>query len=106
MKPNQVPEPRREADQTVRLPIDSKNTASSIRISFADQRLTAHGDLVVWSHFLHQKRFRQRLREVLAHRPASPNAYDPTNVGWAMSGAFSAGPTSCRGWRGCKAIRP
>jgi hypothetical protein len=80
MKPNQVPEPRREADQTVRLPIDTKDATSSIRISFTDQRLTAHGGMVVWSHFLHQKRFRQRLREVLPHCPSSPNAYDPTDV--------------------------
>jgi len=67
MKPNQVPEPRREADQTVRLPIDTKDATSSIRISFTDQRLTAHGGMIMWSHFLHQKRFRQRLREVLPH---------------------------------------
>jgi hypothetical protein len=65
MKPNQVPEPQREADQTVRLPIDTKDRTSSIRISFTDQRLTAHGGMLVWSHFLHQKGFRRQLREVL-----------------------------------------
>src|SRR5262249_53461556 len=72
--------PQREAHQVVRLNIDTKNGASSIRISFTDQRLTAHGWMVVWSHFLHQKRFRQQLREVLPHAPISPNAYDPTDV--------------------------
>ena len=46
----------------VRLNIDAKNAASSIRISFTDQRLTAHGGMVLWSHFLHQKRFRHDLR--------------------------------------------
>ena len=80
MKPNQVPRPRPEADQTVRLPIDTKDQTSSIRISFTDQRLTAHGGMVVWSHFLHQKCFRRQLREVLPHCPTSPNAYDPTDV--------------------------
>ena len=76
MKPNQVPGPRQEAHQTVRLQIDTKDAAPSIRISFTDQRLTAHGGLILWSHFLRQKRFRQQLREVLPHDPTSPNAYD------------------------------
>jgi hypothetical protein len=66
MNSTQAYEPRREADQTVRLPIDTKDSTSSIRISFTDQRLTAHGGMIVWSHFLHQKRFRRRLRQVLA----------------------------------------
>lgn len=91
MKPNQVSEPRREADQTVRLPIDTKNTTSSIRISFTDQRLTAHGGMIVWSHFLHQKRFRHRLRQVLPHAPTSPNAYDPTDVALGYVGGILCG---------------
>lgn len=91
MKPNQVPEPRREADQTVRLPIDTKDQTSSIRISFTDQRLTAHGGMVVWSHFLHQKRFRRQLREVLPHCPTSPNAYDPTDVALGYVGGILCG---------------
>lgn len=91
MKPNQVPEPRREADQTVRLPIDTKDATSSIRISFTDQRLTAHGGMVVWSHFLHQESFRQRLREVLPHCPTSPNAYDPTDVALGYVGGILCG---------------
>jgi len=33
----------------VRLPIDTKDATSSIRISFTDQRLTAHGGMIVWS---------------------------------------------------------
>lgn len=91
MKPNQVAEPRREADQTVRLPIDTKNATASIRISFTDQRLTAHGGLIVWSHFLHQKRFRQQLRQVLPHAPTSPNAYDPTDVALGYVGGILCG---------------
>lgn len=91
MKPNQVPEPRREADQTVRLPIDTKDATSSIGISFTDQHLTAHGGVVVWSHCLHQKRFRQRLREVLPHCPTSPNAYDPTDVALGYVGGILCG---------------
>ena len=80
MKTNQDPGPRPEAHQTVRLQIDMKNAAPSIRISFTDQRLTAHGGLIVWSHFLRQKKFRQQLRDVLPHDPTSPSAYDPTDV--------------------------
>jgi len=91
MKPNQDPEPRREADQTVRLPIDTKDQTTSIRISFTDQRLTAYGGMVVWSHFLHQKRFRLQLREVLPHCPTSPNAYDPTDVALGYVGGILCG---------------
>lgn len=91
MKPKQVPEPRQEANQTVRLPIDTKDNTSSIRISFTDQRLTAHGGMIVWSHFLHQKRFRRQLREVLPHCPTSPNAYDPTDVALGYVGGILCG---------------
>jgi hypothetical protein len=45
MKPKQAQAPRREADQTVRLPIDTKDHTSSIRIGFTDQRSTAHGGI-------------------------------------------------------------
>ena len=72
--------PLPEAHQTVRLNLETIGTTSSIRISFTDQRLTAHGGIIVWSHFLHQKRVRQRARQVLPHPPISPNAYDPIDV--------------------------
>jgi hypothetical protein len=75
----------------VRLQIDTKDAAPSIRISFTDQRLTAHGGLIVWSHFLHQKRFRQQLRDVLPHDPTSPNAYDPTDVALGYVGGILCG---------------
>ena len=91
MKQKQVPEPRQEADQTVRLPIDTKNTTSSIRISFTDQRLTAHGGMIVWSHFLHQQGFRKQLRAVLPHNPSSPNAYDPSDVALGYMGGILCG---------------
>ena len=83
--------PQPEAHQTVRLNLDSKDTTSSIRISFTDQRLTAHGGMIVWSHFLHQKRFRQQLRDVLPHTPTSPNAYDPTDVALGYVGGILCG---------------
>lgn len=83
--------PQPEAHQMVRLNIDTKDGASSIRISFTDQRLTAHGGMVVWSHFLHQKRFRKQLREVLPHAPSSPNAYDPTDVALGYIGGILCG---------------
>jgi hypothetical protein len=75
----------------VRLQIDTKDGAPSIRIGFTDQRLTAHGGLIVWSHFLRQKRFRQQLREVLPHDPTSPNAYDPTDVALGYVGGILGG---------------
>jgi hypothetical protein len=91
MKPNQAQAPRREADQTVRLPIDTKNSTSSIRISFTDQRLTAHGGMIVWSHFLQQQGFRKQLRAVLPHCPSSPNAYDPSDVALGYMGGILCG---------------
>ena len=75
----------------MRLQIDTKAAAPSIRIGFTDQRLTAHGGLIVWSHFLRQKRFRQQLRELLPHDPTSPNAYDPTDVALGYVGGILCG---------------
>jgi hypothetical protein len=75
----------------VRLQIDTNDGTPSIRLSFTDQRLTAHGGMIVWSHFLHQKRFRQQLREVLPHDPTSPNAYDPTDVALGYVGGILCG---------------
>jgi hypothetical protein len=75
----------------VRLNIDTKEASSSIRISFTDQRLTAHGGMIVWSHFLHQKRFRDDLRRLLPHDPTSPNAYDPTDVALGYVGGILCG---------------
>ena len=83
--------PQPEAHQTVRLNLDTKDATSSIRISFTDQRLTAHGGMIVWSHFLHQKRFRHQLRQVLPHAPTSPNAYDPTDVALGYVGGILCG---------------
>ena len=75
----------------MRLNVDTKSGISSIRISFTDQRLTAHGGMIVWSNFLHQRRFRQQLRKVLPHHPTSPNAYDPTDVALGFLGGILCG---------------
>jgi hypothetical protein len=83
--------PRQEADQTVRLEIDSKAGASSIRISFTDQRLTAHGGMAIWSHHLKQRGLRQQLRKLLPHAPVSPNSYDPTDVALGYLGGIVCG---------------
>lgn len=83
--------PQQEAHQTVRLNIDTQDATASIRISFTDQRLTAHGGMIVWSHFLHQKRFRHELRQLLPHAPTSPNAYDPTDVALGYTGGILCG---------------
>jgi hypothetical protein len=47
--------------------------------------------MVVWSNFLHQKRFRERLRKVLPHEPTSPNAYDPTDIALGFMGGVLCG---------------
>jgi hypothetical protein len=91
MEKNLASEPRQEAHQTVCLEIDTKDGTSSIRISFTDQRLTPHGGLAVWSHFLRQKEFRQRLDELLPHDPCSPNAYDPTDIALGYVGGILCG---------------
>lgn len=75
----------------MRLNIDTKDATASIRISFTDQRLTAHGGMIVWSHFLHQKRFRGDLRELLPHEPTSPNAYEPSDVALGYVGGILCG---------------
>lgn len=75
----------------MRLEIDAKDSSPSIRISFTDQRLTAHGGMVVWSHFLHQKRFRQQLNESLPHEPTSPNAFDPADIALGFVGGVLSG---------------
>ena len=75
----------------MRLNIDTNRAVSSIRIGFTDQRLTAHGGLIVWSHFLHQQQFRCQLNAVLPHAPTSPNAYAPTDIALGYLGGILAG---------------
>jgi hypothetical protein len=75
----------------VRLQIDCKDSCPSIRISFTDQRLTAHGGMVVWSHFLQQKKFRSELRKLLPHAPSSPNAYVPDDTALGYMGGILCG---------------
>jgi len=91
MMKTQAPMPPPEANQTVRLDVDRAAGTSAIRISFTDQRLTAHGGLIVWSHFLHQKRFRAELAQRLPHTPTSPNAYAPTDIALGYLGGILAG---------------
>jgi hypothetical protein len=91
MQREPTPEPRQEANQTVRLKIDTTYGAQSIRISFTDQRLTAHGGMIVWSHFLHQKGWRRQLAQHLPHEPTSPNAYEPTDVALGFVGGILSG---------------
>jgi hypothetical protein len=91
MNTNQAFRASHEANQTVPLPVDTKDQTASIRISFTDQRLTAHGGMIVWSHFLQQKKFRGQLRQALPHHPTSPNAYDPTDVALGYMGGILAG---------------
>jgi hypothetical protein len=71
--------------------VDTKEGQRSIRISFTDQRLSAHGGLIVWSHFLKQKELRERLDEMLPQEPSSPNAYDPTDIALGYMGGILCG---------------
>ena len=91
MHNNQARLPQPEAHQTVRLELDTKDGSPSIRIGFTDQRLTAHGGMIVWSHFLHQQQFRRQLEETLPHAPTSPNAYAPTDIALGYLGGILAG---------------
>jgi len=91
MKPSQAIGPQPEADQTVRLQIDTAAGCPSIRIGFTDQRLTAHGGMVLWSHFLHPKRFRHELTQALPHDPTSPNAYVPGDIALGFVGGVLCG---------------
>jgi hypothetical protein len=91
MQKNSSQGPQQEANQTVRLEVDTKAGVSSIRIGFTDQRLTAYGGMAVWSHFLRQKNLRQQLRQVLPHEPSSPNAYDPSDVALGFMGGILSG---------------
>jgi DNA-directed RNA polymerase subunit N (RpoN/RPB10) len=91
MQKHPTPEPLQEANQTVRLEVDTTTGTQSIRISFTDQRLTAHGGMAIWSHFLQQKRFRKQLAGQLPHAPVSPNAYVPTDVALGFVGGILTG---------------
>jgi hypothetical protein len=91
MQNHQATGPQPEADQTVRLQIDTAAGCPSIRIGFTDQRLTAHGGMVIWSHFLYQKRFRHELAQALPHDPTSPNAYVPTDIALGFVGGVLCG---------------
>ena len=75
----------------MRLDLDATHGPASIRIGFTDQRLTAHGGMAVWSHFLRQQGFRAELRKVLPHQPTSPNAYDPVDTALGFLGGILSG---------------
>ena len=64
---------------------------------FTDQRLAAHGGMIVWSHFLRQPGFRKQLRAVRPHWPSSPDAYDPSDVGLGYMGGILCGADKLSG---------
>ena len=81
----------------VRVEISTSNSPSPIRIGFTDQRLTAHGGMVVWSHFL------QSARSLPIHCLIAPRA--PTRASSPIPpldslAALSVVPTSSPAWRG------
>lgn len=71
--------------------IGTTHGPQSMRISFTDQRLTAHGGMMVWSQFLHQSAFRTQLAKVLPHAPTSNHAYDPADVALGFLGGILSG---------------
>jgi hypothetical protein len=71
--------------------IGTTNGPQSMWISFTDQRLTAHGGMVVRPEFLHQSAVRMQLAEVLPHNPQSSHAHDPANVALGFLGVLSGG---------------
>ena len=75
----------------MRLQIDTHHGSASIRIGFTDQRLTAHGGMIVWSHFLRQQQFRQQLDRLLPHAPTSPNAFTPADIALGYLGGILVG---------------
>lgn len=75
----------------MRLNIGTAHGPQSMRISFTDQRLTAHGGMVVWSQFLHESGFRPQLQAVLPHAPTSNHAYVPADVALGFLGGILAG---------------
>jgi hypothetical protein len=91
MQSNESKGPPREANQTVRVEISTSDGPSSIRIGFTDQRLTAHGGLIVWSHFLQRLGFRNALAKLLPHHPSSPNAYTPSDTALGLLGGILCG---------------
>jgi hypothetical protein len=72
--------PQTEANQTVRLDLSTKDGVQSMRIGLTDQRLTAHGGLVVWTRFVKESGLREKLAAALPHAPTNPNAYDPVDT--------------------------
>jgi len=91
MQKNESKTPRQEANQTVRVDISTSGGPSSIRIGFTDQRLTAHGGMVVWSHFLQGHGFREVLADLLPHCPSSPNAFAPSDTALGLLGGIISG---------------
>lgn len=69
---------------------------SAFRIAFTDQRPTAHGGLIVWSHLLQQLGFRKVLENHLPHQPTSPNAYRPSDIALGRLHCWAVGRVSSR----------
>ena len=83
--------PQQEANQAVPLQIDTKNSTSSLRISFTNQRLTLHGGILTWSHLLRQRGNREQRPDVLPHAPTSPDSYDPRDIALCYMGGIICG---------------
>jgi hypothetical protein len=81
---------REAIHQTVPLKVETACGVKSIQMGFSEQRLSAHGGLVLMSSFLQKLGWRKVLAEALPQRPTSPNAYAPVDIALGfMAGILS-----------------
>ena len=77
--------------QTVPLVVETKAGPQSMPMGFTNQRLTAHGGLVLMSSCLAQLGWRTRWAEAMPYCPRSPNAYAPVDIALGFLGGVLAG---------------
>ena len=75
----------------MRVKISTSGGPSCLRIGFTDQRLTAHGGMVVWSHFPQHHGFREVFADLQPHSPSSPNAFIPSDTALGLLGGIISG---------------
>jgi DNA-directed RNA polymerase subunit N (RpoN/RPB10) len=82
---------REASHQTVPLQVETAHGLQSIQLGFSEQRLSAHGGLVLMSSFLQKLGWRRELAAALPHQPTSPNAYAPVDIALGFIGGVLAG---------------
>ena len=77
--------PRRAANYTVQIKIFTSNSPSSMRNGFTDQRLGAHGGIVLWFHFLQP------------YGPSGPTSFVLSDTGLGLLGGTISGSDKLSG---------